>query len=109
MEDSSILSTPVPRTLEGKSKIFGLELSDVLILFSNLSIQNLIFGSTSFKIPMVWGTTLLIGFILFFVKRGKPDGYLQHLGEYMAAPSVRYAGLNDRKYKQFHEKEASHE
>ncbi len=109
MEDNSPLTTPVPRTLEGKSKIFGLELSDVLVLFSNLSIQNLIFGSTSFKVPMVWGTTLLIGFILFFVKRGKPDGYLQHLGEYMASPSVRYAGLNDRKYKKFHKKEASNE
>lgn len=104
MKDSPILSTPVPRTLEGKSKIFGLELSDVLILFSNLSIQNLIFGSTSFKIPMVWGTTLIVGFILFFVKRGKPDGYLQHLGEYMTSPSVRYAGLNDRKYKPFPKK-----
>lgn len=107
MEDSSILSTHVPRTLEGKSKIFGLELSDVLILFSNLSVQNLIFGSTGFKIPMVWGTTILLGFILFFVKRGKPDGYLQHLGEYIVAPSVRYAGLNDRKYKKFQKKEVS--
>ena len=78
-----------------------MELSDVLLLFANLSTQNLIFGSTSFKTPMVWGTTLLIAFILFFIKRGKPDGYLQHLGQYLASPAVRLAGKNDRLYRKF--------
>ena len=100
MEDSPLISS-VPRTLEGRSKIFGMELSDILLLFTNLSVQNLIFGSTGFKFPMVWGTTLILGFVLFFIKRGKPDNYLQHLGQYLAAPSVRYASSPDRFYKKF--------
>jgi hypothetical protein len=99
MTDSNLLTSSVPRSLEAKSKIFGLELSDILILFLNLSLENLIFGSTSFKYLMVYGSTLSIGFILFFVKRGKPDSYLQHLGEYITSASVRYAGLNDRFYR----------
>lgn len=101
MEESTLLVSSVPRSLEAKSKIFGLELSDILILFLNLSIENLIFGSTQFKYLMVYGSTLIIGFVLFFVKRGKPDNYLQHLGEYITTSSVKYAGLNDRFYQKF--------
>ena len=98
--NTTLLSSTVPRALEGKSKIFGFEISDVLVLFTNLSIQNLIFGETAFKAVMVWGTTLVLGFVLFFVKRGKPEKYLKHLGEYVVSPSIRFAGLNDRFYKQ---------
>lgn len=101
MEESPLLISSVPRSLEAKSKIFGFELSDILILFLNLSIENLIFGSTKFKYLMVYGSTLLIGFVLFFVKRGKPDNYLQHLGEFITTSSVKFAGLNDRFYKKF--------
>lgn len=101
MGEEQLLVSNVPRSLEAKSKIFGLELSDILILFLNLSIQNLIFGSTHFKSVMVYGSTLFIGFVLFFVKKGKPESYLQHLAQYTMASSVRYAGLNDRFYQTF--------
>ena len=100
MENSPLI-TQVPRMLEGKSKIFGMELSDILLLFMNLSTQNLIFGSTSLKIPMVWGTTLTLGFVLFFIKRGKPDNYLQHMGQYIFSASVREASAPDRHYRKF--------
>ena len=103
--DNTLLTSTVPRALEGKSKIFGFEISDVLVLFINLSIQNLIFGETAFKGVMVWGTTLVLGFVLFFVKRGKPEKYLKHLGEYVFSATVRFAGLNDRFYKQLKSRE----
>lgn len=96
--ESTLLITHVPRTLEAKNKIFGLELGDVLLLFLNLSIQNLIFGETSFKGVMVYGSTLLLGFILFFVKKDKPDSYLQHLSQYLISPTVFFAGLTDKKF-----------
>lgn len=99
MNENSLLVSHVPRTLETKSKIFGFELGDVLILFLNLSVQNLVFGESSFKYPMVYGSTALLGFILFFVKRGKPDSYLQHLSQYMISPTVLYAGKSDQKFK----------
>lgn len=99
MNENSLLVSHVPRTLETKSKIFGFELGDVLVLFLNLSVQNLVFGESSFKYPMVYGSTALLGFILFFVKRGKPDSYLQHLSQYMISPTVFFAGKSDQKIK----------
>lgn len=99
MNENSLLVSSVPRTLETKSKIFGFELGDVLILFLNLSLQNLVFGESSFKYLMVYGSTTLLGFVLFFVKRGKPDSYLQHLSQYMISPTVFFAGQTDQKFK----------
>ena len=72
MKEEPLLISTVPRALDTKSKILGLELTDVLLLLLNLSIQNLIFGSTSLKLPMVFGTNLIMAGLLFFVKRGKP-------------------------------------
>ncbi len=100
MEDSLLVST-VPRTLDTKSKILGLELADVLILLLNLSVQNLIFGSTSLKIPMVFGTSFAVGLLLFFVKSGKPDNYLQHYFEHLTSPTVKFANATDQKYQLF--------
>lgn len=100
MEDNQeLLTSNVPRTLETKSKIMGFELSDVLFLLLNLSIQNLIFGGTSMKIPMVFGTSLILGLMLFFFKRGKPDNYIQHYFEHLLSPIVRSANSSDETYK----------
>lgn len=101
MRDESILISSVPRTLETKNKILGLELSDVLVLLLNLSVQNLIFGSTSLKIPMVFGTSVVLGFTLFLFKRGKPDQYLQHFFEHFISPTVFSANSTDRQYRCF--------
>ncbi len=100
MEDSLLTST-VPRSLDTKSKILGLELGDVLILLFNLSVENLIFGETSFRLPMVFGTSALLFGLLFFVKRGKPDGYLQHFFEHLVSPTVFSANTTDEEYRVF--------
>ena len=107
MNDDSLLTTVVPRSLETKNKILGLELADVLILLLNISVQNLIFGSTSFKIPMVFGTSLFLGGILFFFKRGKPDGYIQHYVEHLISPTVLTANAEDEKYRRFSNSDAA--
>lgn len=96
-----LLTSQVPRTLETKSKIMGLELSDVLILLLNISVQNLIFGSSQFKLVMVFGSSLIFTSILFFFKKGKPDFYLQHYIEHLLAPTVRDANCQDTKYRKF--------
>lgn len=101
MSEESILISTVPRTLETKNKILGLELSDVLVLLLNLSAQNLIFGSTSFKIPMVFGTSLILGMTLFLFKKGKPDHYLQHFFEHFISPTVFSANAKDLQYRKF--------
>lgn len=96
-----LLTSQVPRSLETKSKIMGLELSDIIILLLNLSIQNLLFGSTSFKYIMVIGSSLFLGLVLFFFKKGKPDHYLQHFIEHLLSPTIREANLPDTKYRKF--------
>lgn len=99
MENDTLLTTRVPRALEFKTKLFGLDLVDVLALFAHLSVTNLIFGATSLRVPVVWGSTLALAALLFFIKRGKPDGYLAHLGEFLAAPSYRSAAAPDLQYR----------
>lgn len=101
IEKETLLTTIVPRTLETKAKILGLELSDVLLLLLNLSVQNLIFGTTDFKIPMVFGTSLVLGFFLLIFKRGKPDHYIQHSLEHLVQPAVRSANAKDELYRPF--------
>lgn len=100
-QKDSLLTSQVPRSLETKSKIMGLELSDIIILLLNLSIQNLLFGSTQFKYIMVIGTSLILGLVLFFFKKGKPDHYLQHFIEHLLSPTTREANLPDTKYRKF--------
>ena len=103
MESESLLVSSVPRTLETKNKILGLELSDVLILLLNVSVENLIFGTTSLKVPMVFGTSLLFIGILFFVKRGKPDLYLQHSLEHLLRSPIQSENAKDEVYSKFNQ------
>lgn len=99
MENEGLLTASVPRALEMKSKLFGFELPDLLFIFVNLSVTNLIFGASAFRYPLVWGSTLGLAIFLFFAKRGKPDNYLQHLGEYWLKSSYYAAGRPDSKFK----------
>lgn len=101
MEEQGLLTSKVPRALEMKSKLFGFELPDLLLIFMNLAITNLVFGATSFRYLLVWGTTLGLALFLFFAKRGRPDSYLQHLGEFLVQPAVHWAGVPDRIYRRF--------
>lgn len=100
MEDE-LLTTKVPRALEMKSKLFGYELPDLLLIFMNLAITNLVFGTTAYRYALVWGTTLGLALFLFVAKRGRPDNYLQHLGEFWANPAYRSAGRPDLVYRRF--------
>jgi hypothetical protein len=105
MEDEGLITTRVPRALEMKSKLFGYELPDLLLIFFNLAITNLIFGGTSFRYVLVWGTTLTLALFLYFAKRGRPDNYIQHLGEFLIRPAYFAAGGIDRLYRKFKGKE----
>jgi hypothetical protein len=97
----SLLVSRVPRALENKTKMFGFELGDLLLIFLYLAISNLIFGSTSLKFVMVWMGTLGVATLLYFSKRNKPDQYLQHWGEYTRSPGVFSAGKMDTEYQPY--------
>ena len=97
----SLLTSKVPRALETKTKLFGFELADVLIIFIFLSVTNLIFGGTSLKFPIVWSGTALLAGALYFLKKGRPDNYLQHLGEFYSSPGIYSAGAKDLEYRPY--------
>lgn len=97
--DDEILVSSVPRALDSKSKLFGFELPDLLFIFANLTITNLIFGQSTLKYPLVWGSTFFILAFLYFAKRGKPDAYMQHYGEYLMRPTHFSAGAKDQKFR----------
>ena len=101
MEEQGLSISKVPRALEMKTKLFGFELPDLLLIFMNLALTNLVFGATSYRYTLVWGTTLFLALFLFFSKRGRPDNYLQHLGEFLAHSAYRAAGAPDRLYRKF--------
>lgn len=93
-----LLVSKVPRALDTKTRLFGFELGDLLIIFLYLALSNLIFGGTRLKFPMVWIGTLAIAGVLYFVKRNKPDHYLEHWGEFRRTPGILSAGASDSDY-----------
>jgi hypothetical protein len=106
-QQETLLTSVVPRSLEAKNKILGFELLDVILLLLNLSIQNLVFGATALKLPMVVGTTALFAGLLFFFKRGKPDQFLNHYLEYLRLPAVQPANSTDSDYRPFRKGDAN--
>jgi hypothetical protein len=96
-----LLTSKVPRALETKTKLLGFELSDLLLIFLYLSVTNLAFGMTRLKAPVVWGGTLALSGMLYFIKRNKPENYLQDLGEFYRKPSIFTAGLSDSEYQPY--------
>lgn len=105
-----LLISKVPRALEAKSKLFGFELADVLIIFLYLSLSNFIFGGTPFKFVFVWVGTTGLALSLYFLKKGKAENHLQHLGEYYKNPEILSAGASDTEYQPYFTKgENDHE
>lgn len=100
-----LLHSKVPRALEKKARLFGFELADLLLVFLYLALSNLVFGHTRLKFLLVWGGTSALAGVLYFVKRGKPDGYLQHYGEYMVSPSVLSPSMPDLDYRPYFQEE----
>jgi len=94
----SLLVSKVPRALDIKTKLFGFELGDLLLIFLYLALSNLLFGTTNLKFPLVWLGTLALALGLYFLKRGKPDQYLQHLGEFHLTHAIFTAGAPDTEY-----------
>lgn len=97
----NLLMTKVPRALETKGRLFGFELGDLLLIFFYLAVSNLLFGSTRLKFPMVWLGTGAIAAAIYFSKRGKPESFLQHSGEFFWSAGVHSAGPGDPEYRPY--------
>lgn len=93
-----LLVSKVPRALDAKTRLFGFELGDLLLIFLYLALTNLVFGSTRLKIPIVWMGTLALAATLYFVKRNRPEKFLEHWGEFHRTPGVLSASAPDIEY-----------
>lgn len=88
----------VPRALEKKNRILGFEIGDIVLIFLYLSVSNFIFGQTDLKFVVVWCGTFILALALYFLKKGKPDNYIQHYGEFMFSQGVFSSGAADIEY-----------
>ncbi len=89
-------SEPTSQSLEKKLLLVGFEVPDVLAIFLLLSILNFVFGSTGYKLALVWLPTLVAAVVLRVGKRGKPDNYLVHLGKFLTRKKYLSAFLEPK-------------
>lgn len=72
----------VSRSLDRKTLIFWLEVTDIFVVMMFCSILNFVFGGTGMKLYFVYLPTLLLAATLIIVKRGKPEKFLIHFLKY---------------------------
>lgn len=90
-------SSSVHRNLESKWKIGPFEGLDLLVILIIASVMNLIFGSSTFGFYMVFVFPCILALILYFGKRGKPDGFLSHFLKYLTSRGHFVAGEEAQK------------
>ena len=83
-------TSTVHRNLDAKFKIGGVEAADLLAVLLSGAVMNLIFGQMSIGPIFIFGVPALLFCILYFGKRGKPEGYLMHaLKFYISSGELR--------------------
>lgn len=76
-----------------------MEAPDILGVLIFASIMNLFFGRSDLSFFFVIILPLALLVILYFGKRGKPDGYLIHLARYYLTAGYYSAGNNQNETK----------
>ena len=69
-----------------------MEATDLFAVLICAAILNLIFGRPSLGPVLIFGIPGVLFFALYYGKRGKPDGYLQHALKYFLSPGELWAG-----------------
>jgi len=75
----------VSRSLDRKTLILWLEITDIFALVTICSLLNLAFGG-ALKIYFVYLPTIILGVTLILTKRGKPEGFLVHFLKFHLSP-----------------------
>lgn len=82
----------VHRKLDAKFKVGGMEAADLLAVALLAAVVNLFFGRTSIGPIFIFGLPGVLLLVLYFGKRGKPDGYLMHALKYFLSPGRIVSG-----------------
>jgi hypothetical protein len=85
-------TSTVHRKLDAKFKIGGMEAADLLAVLILGAVMNLIFGQLSIGPIFIFGLPGILFFVLYFGKRGKPEGYLFHALKFYISPGELKAG-----------------
>ena len=80
--------TNVSRSLDRKTTIMWLEMTDIFVLVTICSLLNLIFGGTFLKTYLVYLPTFFLALVLILSKRGKPENFLAHYLSYQLKPKA---------------------
>lgn len=76
----------VSRSLDRKTLIMWLEVTDIFALVTICSILNLVFGGTGLKLYFVYIPTLVLGVSLVMAKWGQPEKFLFHFLKFHLQP-----------------------
>jgi hypothetical protein len=85
-------TSQVHRRLDAKFKIGGVEASDLLGVLLLAAVMNLFMGRVPYGAVFIFGIPALLFVGLYFGKRGKPDGYLQHAIKFYLSTGALRAG-----------------
>ena len=96
----SLITTPVSKCLDKKTKIFGFEMADILLVFILLAVLNLFFGKTDQKLLLVWLPPAILALIFKYGKKGKPENFIVHWLRFQFAPGV-YSAFKEAKSNPF--------
>ena len=80
--------TTVNRSLDRKTTIMWLEMTDIFVLVTICSLLNLVFGGTFLKTYLVYLPTFFLALVLILSKRGKPENFLAHYLSYLLRPKA---------------------
>jgi len=88
-------TSTVHRKLDAKFKIGGIEATDLLSVLGCAAVMNLLFGQFSFGPIFIFGIPGILFFVLYFGKKGKPEGFLPHATKFYLSPGEIRAGLKE--------------
>ena len=80
------------RKLDAKFKIGGIEAADLIAVLISGAVMNLFFGRITVGPIFIFGVPTALFFLLYYGKRGRPDGFLFHLLNYLISPGRLIAG-----------------
>lgn len=76
----------VHRKLDAKFKVGGVDAADLIAVLLVAALMNLFFGRMSIGPIFIFGIPGILFAVLYFGKRGKPDGYLMSAIKFYLSP-----------------------
>lgn len=72
----SLQTSTIHKNLDTKIKVFGLDVQDLLFILLLCMVLNFLFAGLPFSEFIVFGLPSVFSIILYFGKKGKPEGFL---------------------------------